>query len=390
MATFTKTTGGKVRVQIRRTGLPSIAKTCDDMTEAKKWATKTEADLDAGKKAGVYGKTGMTFGEAVEQYMNEKKALSKTAVCILGNLKEKLGKIRLDKLTDEDIVAYIRNKKFGSPMTGSMHFSFFSTVLKEAKIEWKHHVPDVLPEAKARLKRAGLVGDSKERKRLPTLEEIELLCNYNWPTSIPMADIIRFAIASAMRQAEITRIEYRTLVVAKATDKQSTIMIKDRKHPKIKIGNDQIVPILPEALEIINRQVRKEGDERIFPYAAATICTYFSMACKNLKIDDLHFHDLRHEAATRLFKKGYSIPQVALFTGHADWAMLKRYTHLKAEDLPTMKAPTPVAELPSIVVPTKTSQASNTVAVDMKEFQAFMQFKKMQEMIEAMKPTETA
>ena len=50
-------------------------------------------------------------------------------------------------------------------------------------------------------------------------------------------------------------------------------------------------------------------------------------------IKDLHFHDLRHEAISRLFEKGLSIPEVALISGHRDVRMLFRYTHLKAEDV---------------------------------------------------------
>ena len=59
----------------------------------------------------------------------------------------------------------------------------------------------------------------------------------------------------------------------------------------------------------------------------------FTRTCRDLKIEDLHFHDLRHEGASRLFEAGFSIQQVALVTGHRDWKMLRRYTHLKPETL---------------------------------------------------------
>jgi site-specific recombinase XerD len=56
-----------------------------------------------------------------------------------------------------------------------------------------------------------------------------------------------------------------------------------------------------------------------------------------LKIIDLHFHDLRHEGTSRLFEAGFSIEQVALVTGHKDWKMLRRYTHLKPEGLHSVR-----------------------------------------------------
>lgn len=59
----------------------------------------------------------------------------------------------------------------------------------------------------------------------------------------------------------------------------------------------------------------------------------FRRACQELKIEDLHFHDLRHEGTSRLFEAGLSIERVALVTGHKDWRMLRRYTNLKPEDL---------------------------------------------------------
>jgi integrase len=50
-------------------------------------------------------------------------------------------------------------------------------------------------------------------------------------------------------------------------------------------------------------------------------------------INDLHFHDLRHEATSRLFEKGFNPMEVSAITGHKTLQMLKRYTHLRAEDL---------------------------------------------------------
>ena len=64
----------------------------------------------------------------------------------------------------------------------------------------------------------------------------------------------------------------------------------------------------------------------------------FTRACQDLAIKDLHFHDLRHEGTSRLFEAGFAIEQVALVTGHKDWKMLRRYTHLKPESLHAMAA----------------------------------------------------
>ena len=60
----------------------------------------------------------------------------------------------------------------------------------------------------------------------------------------------------------------------------------------------------------------------------------FTRACRLLGIEGLHFHDLRREATSRLFERGYSIQEVSQFTLHDSWATLKRYTHLRPEQVP--------------------------------------------------------
>lgn len=113
----------------------------------------------------------------------------------------------------------------------------------------------------------------------------------------------------------------------------------DRKDPRQKTGNNQSIPLLkisgfdPVAIIEAQRPIRSDGEERIFPYHHKSAGTAFTRACRALKIVDLHFHDLRHEGTSRLFEAGFQIPQVALVTGHKDWKMLRRYTHLKPESL---------------------------------------------------------
>ncbi|HVQ70744.1 MAG TPA: tyrosine-type recombinase/integrase [Bradyrhizobium sp.] len=63
----------------------------------------------------------------------------------------------------------------------------------------------------------------------------------------------------------------------------------------------------------------------------------FHRSCNDIDVDDLCFHDLRHEGTSRLFEAGFSIQQVAMVTGHKDWRMLRRYTNLKPEDLHKMQ-----------------------------------------------------
>lgn len=358
--------GDKHRAQIRRTGQPTMTKTFASLAEAQEWAKAEEAGIKASKASGSKGKTGVTLAQAIQRYQDEAKTMGKTANDIMGYLSAGMGHLHLDKLTDDDVVAYIKGKKF-SAATGAMHFSFLCSVLKMAKVGWKYHVPEILDETRERLVILELIGESEERTRRPTKREIEQILAYKFPTQIPMGDIIRFAMSTAMRQAEITRIKHTTF-----DEEERTVVITDRKHPKKKKGNHKVVPLTAESIEIIKRQSRVEGDDNIFPFNPGTIGQYFTDACKALGILDLRFHDLRHEGTSRLFEMGYQIHQVAMFTGHEDWKMLKRYTQLKAKDLPRMD------------VVDKTDVSVVMDEDTMARFRAFMEFEKM------MKQTEEA
>ncbi|MDP3854897.1 tyrosine-type recombinase/integrase [Phenylobacterium sp.] len=81
------------------------------------------------------------------------------------------------------------------------------------------------------------------------------------------------------------------------------------------------------------RGISATGRAASSPTTVAPPAPLSAGACRDLRIDDLHFHDLRHEATSRLFEAEYEIPEVSLVTGHRDWKMLQRYTHIRPEDL---------------------------------------------------------
>ena len=81
--------------------------------------------------------------------------------------------------------------------------------------------------------------------------------------------------------------------------------------------------------------LKQEGADKVFPNWKDTLSFEHAWHRVVVKsgLPDLHFHDLRHEATTRLFERGLNPMQVAAITGHKTLQMLKRYTHLRAEDL---------------------------------------------------------
>lgn len=223
-----------------------------------------------------------------------------------------------------------------------MDFGYIKTLLSRAAAF--HGVTlstEPLDLARTALKRLGLIGKGKEQDRRPTQDELDRIItalDENSRQNIAVDRIVRFAVATAMRQEEICRIEWRDF-----DPRTRMLLIRDRKDPRRKDGNHQRIPLLDvsgyDACKIIEEQggalSRREG--RIFPYNGRSVGTAFRRQCQDLKIEDLHFHDLRHEGTSRLFEAGFTIEQVALVTGHKDWKMLRRYTHLKPEALHTIR-----------------------------------------------------
>lgn len=137
--------------------------------------------------------------------------------------------------------------------------------------------------------------------------------------------LICYAIFSTRRQEEITRQVFEDL-----DEKHSEIWVRDMKHPGEKIGNDVRCHLVPEALSIIvNRRTSTNQTGRIFPHNGESVSAAFTRACTLLGIEDLHFHDLRHDGISRLFEMGWNIPTVASVSGHRSWQSLRRYTHIR-------------------------------------------------------------
>ena len=102
--------------------------------------------------------------------------------------------------------------------------------------------------------------------------------------------------------------------------------------PLTKNGSSREVPLTSKALSVLQEQ-RRRTDTHPFPVNANAFRLAWVRMRSRTGLNDLRFHDLRHEAISRFFEMGLSIPEVALISGHKDVKMLFRYTHLKVDSL---------------------------------------------------------
>lgn len=325
--------GERWRAQIRKQGR-SISKTFRTKAEAQAWAREAEIGLETPATAAQgsvadwitdYRNVRQESGRPVAPQSNEEYMLRKLASA--------LGQHLVPRLTTQDLIEFAQHRKLAGagPYTISMDISKLGTVLRHMASIKGITIPDIVKNAWPALNHLKLVGPGGRRERRPTPAELQAIFAWsreNPQYKVPLEDIIRVLMQSAFRRGEIFRITWDDLDAQRAL-----VLVRDRKDPRKKQGNDELVPLIGDALDIINRQPRGSPDNRIFPYLPGTVSKYFKWACDAKDIADLHLHDLRHEATSSLFEAGWDIPEVAAVTGHKDWRNLKRYTNLDPADV---------------------------------------------------------
>lgn len=346
-------------------------RTHDSKRLAEQWAQDVESrartDVGLSELVAADGSRGVTVADLIARYVayiGKLKPLGATKAAVLQTLAtSKLGARAVTDVTAAVLIDYCKQRREqhgNGAATIAQYFGYLRQVFDLARPVWGVGVT-VAPfdEARPVLAGLGLVGQGGERdRRLVGDEYARLLAWFERydatrARGLRMAPVFRYAVAMAARRGEIVSI------LRADVDRQArTVVVRNRKDPRNKAGNDQVVPLLGEAWDIVEAQLASHDDARVFPYTEISVSTCFQRACEVLGIDGLHFHDLRHEGASRLFEAGYSIEQVALVTGHRTWHMLRRYTQLKPTTLHELPAaaklggqalePAPVSETPTV------------------------------------------
>jgi integrase len=140
-----------------------------------------------------------------------------------------------------------------------------------------------------------------------------------------MKPLIILAIETAMRRGEMLDLQW-----------QHVDLFACVAHlPLTKNGDTRDIPLSRRAVATL-QELKADKDRNaqlVFPVTGNSIRLAFEHLRVRAGLDDFHFHDLRHEAVSRLFEKGLNIAEVSAISGHKELKMLQRYTHLRAEDL---------------------------------------------------------
>ena len=336
MATYRKR-GSRVQAQIRKVGYSPVSKSFETKLAAKQWALEAEAAMDSGTWVTSLAHSDVLVKEMFQmwfEYVNPIKPFCKSKITSIELLKRNFGERRVIDLTPKMIMNYgARRRETVGRATLQKELSYFGQAVEFGTTVFDYPLKgNPVREATKAMSQIGMTGGGRCLER--RLEDGEfsalIVAAQETKTRQWMVPVIELAVHTSMRRGELARMRWQDLDF-----EAGTIFIRDRKHPTEKIGNDQTIPMFPPARESLEKaRAFSKYDDLVIPIRCPkSITSAFMTITKRAKIENLRFHDLRHEGVSRLFERGWSIPQVAAVSGHRDWAQLKRYTQLKAETL---------------------------------------------------------
>ncbi|MFI7837789.1 tyrosine-type recombinase/integrase [Pseudomonas asiatica] len=281
-----------VQIRLKKKGVIVYqeAQTFARKQAAQAWAKRRETELAVPGAIERASRKGHTVKEMIERYLIEAekaRPLGETKRLTLNAIKKSYLGEKIDSDISQQVLVDYALWRMGpeggsvKPQTAGNDLAHLGSVLSLARAAWGYEInPLAMPDARLVLKKFGYNMRSRERDRRPSLDE-----------------------------------------------HRKAVKVRDMKNPGQKLGNDVWCHLPDEAWQIVQSMPRECPE--IFPYNTDSVGTAWAKACKMKGIEDLHFHDLRHEGVSRLFEMDWDIPRVSSVSGHRDWNSMRRYTHLR-------------------------------------------------------------
>lgn len=311
---------------VRRRGVPPRAKSFNKRGDAERWARDLEAEADrSGWIADTRLAEKMTLGQLLERYLKEitpaKRSASSEAPRLKALMTRDICHRTLAKLTSSDLAGYRDQRlKTVAPATVVRELNTLSHAIEIAQREWGLW----LPRNPVKLVRRPSAPQGRKR-RLEAGEEQRLLDACDRGRTPLMKSLVILALETGMRRGELLGVRWKHVDL----DRRTVHL------PITKNGDSRDVPLSRRATQTLTElRVNAAHDaELIFPLTGNAVRLAFEHLRVRAGLADFHFHDLRHEAVSRLFEKGLNIAEVSAISGHKELRMLQRYTHLRAADL---------------------------------------------------------
>jgi integrase len=330
-----------------------VTETFDTLTEARAFrdSKNVAKALDPDFKRVIASRinkheaASFTISKALDRYVREVTVLKKGASeeqYKIGKIKRyDIAKVGFYSCSADDVAAFLALlKKEGMSDNGRRKYALIlSHLYKIASKRWRMVIanPVALIELPSN-------GPSRDR-RLEIGEEARFYAQLGKSRNKFALPITKFAVETAMRRGELLLLQWKDITYHE--NGTGTAALYDTKN-----GENRTVPLSTKAVAVLKGLARPINGGQIFVidknqlrYALAEALKQareeYTLECGKVGetpnpqfLQNLRFHDLRHEATSRLFERGvFDSMEVASITGHKTLQMLKRYTHLRAIDL---------------------------------------------------------
>ena len=310
---------GKFQAQVRREGVKPVSKTFLTKKDAEVWVRGIEARIDAGEVNVAIPKL-LALRDLLVRYADEitpqKKGKQQEFRRISRLLKDKISDTKLSKLSSATIAEFRDRRMKDGVRAAQIDLIIIRHAIKIARLEWGVQLP-TNPVEGVRIPN-GVVRRTRrlESGEYEALSRAATRCTnpYIWPC-------IEIAVETGMRRSEILSLQWDNV------DLETRIaLLLDTKN-----GSKRHVPLTTKAVEVLRSLAQEQ--KHVFPISDYSVRHGWDRLVKRACITGLRFHDLRHEAVSRFFELGLSVPEVAAISGHKDFRMLSSYTHISAESI---------------------------------------------------------
>ena len=312
----------KYQAIVRRKGHPELTKTFTFMKDAMQWARRQEALIDSGLWVDRTSANQTTLYELLTRYAKEVTTLKKGRRAEEYRLSKfktySISKLAVAAVTPQ-ILAKWRDERLLQVSTGTAlrELELISHVFTVAMKDWgialhSNPVKQIRkpPQGKPRER---VLSDEERRKLIDACYQ----CRNSW-----IRPIVIFALETGARRGEILELQWKEVNLLSNTARFSTT----------KTGFSRTIPLSPVCVAML-KDLPRNIYGRVFPITMEALKQAYERAVTRAEISGFTFHDLRHDALTRLAQQGFNILELRAISGHKTMQMLQRYTHLRAEDL---------------------------------------------------------
>lgn len=320
--------------RVRRDGWPALSRSFNTKADARAWATIIESEITRGVFIDRTEAEKNTLGDLFRRYLTEVSSLKKghdsERYRLISLQNDPIAKFKAAGLSGK-LMAEWRDRRLKevSGSTTNRDLNLISHVINVARKEWGIHIENPIsmirrpPENKSRQRR---LAAGEEEKLLAELEQntrSEQGTFEGGGSRNPwIRPLVILALETAMRRGELLALRWSDVYL---TDRY--VRLHDTKN-----GESRDVPLSTRAYAQLNSLPRHISG-KVFPTTADAVKKVFTRAVERADLGDLHFHDLRHEATSRIAEKLDNVLELSAVTGHKTLSMLKRYYHPHAKDL---------------------------------------------------------